>query len=560
MHVRTRALVAVVTAVVLFAGVVPTGNAAPTAAKAPAIAAHSHQEVHAIWAHPVDAGTTVESVKAFVERARRAHIDRIIMLVKHMHGAIYWKSRKFAAAVDPDYRNFDLVENLVREAHAVGIKVDAWLVDFPEGVNGAAYKAHPEWAAINPDGETTNSEKLGMKGAPYPYVWMCPSRRPGYVDQWLLPMIEELVRNYQIDGIHNDYVRYAGDIAPDHYCFCDYCIKNMVREAMLTYAKAPKERRRVKIMQPRLEANWWTDPEILPVGWDKMDRREKADFFLNGRSVPDGPQDLRYVFYNYRTRQIDRWVREAYALVKRINPKVEVSASVFKNPVLSGRYIGQQWDRWAPWMDHFTPMTYRSHFTGPFQDWLDQLTETTARQLEWIGRQRPIHQGIATKYLYREERKPLEDLRDLSADLRELWLKGDGPADHPTFPTGILLKYGEKAAAVKKAHDVARKALARFNLRGTHAEGLDTLVAAVTKEKADVNRAAQLSELVKKTTALVLEPPKGFLPPAKLKQSIEAARKAKPDGIVIFYAGDLTRENLWPVLEEAFKPSASAKK
>jgi len=41
-------------------------------------------------------------------------------------------------------------------------------------------------------------------------------------------------------------------------------------------------------------------------------------------------------------------------------------------------------------------------------------------------------------------------------------------------------------------------------------------------------------------------------PPAKLVQAVAAARAAKPDGIIVFSAGALTRRNLWPALEEMF--------
>ncbi|MEI9972746.1 MAG: hypothetical protein WDO73_12210 [Ignavibacteriota bacterium] len=41
-------------------------------------------------------------------------------------------------------------------------------------------------------------------------------------------------------------------------------------------------------------------------------------------------------------------------------------------------------------------------------------------------------------------------------------------------------------------------------------------------------------------------------PGAKLMRAIEAARAAKPDGIVIFSAGSLKSQGLWPHLEEAF--------
>jgi hypothetical protein len=38
-----------------------------------------------------------------------------------------------------------------------------------------------------------------------------------------------------------------------------------------------------------------------------------------------------------------------------------------------------------------------------------------------------------------------------------------------------------------------------------------------------------------------------------LVRAIEAARAAKPDGIVIFAAGTLKNQGLWPHLEDVFK-------
>ena len=84
------------------------------------------------------------------------------------------------------------LNDLTHEAHGAGIKVHAWLVDFAEGVNGAAFREHPEWAVLQPGRRDHNPETLGPRRRPYPYVWMCPAHRPGYTDQWLLPMIEEI--------------------------------------------------------------------------------------------------------------------------------------------------------------------------------------------------------------------------------------------------------------------------------------------------------------------------------------------------------------------------------
>ena len=235
------------------------------------------REVHAVWAGAGDAGTTVDSVRAFVAQLKRANIHKVVMGVKEGNGSVVWHSKRLPQLISPRYQDFDLVEHLVREAHDQGIEVHAWLIDFYESQNGAAYREHPEWAQLNAEGKATNSEKLfdrdKLPNQAYPSVWMCPARWPGYTDQWLLPLIEELVSTYRIDGIHHDYVRYAGDVAPDSYCFCDYCLKNIPRHALLHWESGLGERQQVDIVRPRVEANWEATPDMLPAGWEAMNRR-----------------------------------------------------------------------------------------------------------------------------------------------------------------------------------------------------------------------------------------------------------------------------------------------
>lgn len=490
------------------------------------------REAHALWAHPPDVGRNAEAVRQFVNQCQRASIDTIVILVKGMNGELYWPSRRFPQAVAKGYESFDMLGALVREAHAHNIKVDAWLCDFVEGANGAAFREHPEWAQLNPNGTTTTSETLGTARRPYPYVWMCPARRPGYTDQWLLPMIEELASTYELDSIHHDYVRYPGDVAPDSYCFCDYCLKNIPRFAMLSY-ETRAERYRLNAVQERIEANWWSDPTMIPDGWQQRDRREMADYLLNGRTIPGGPPDLRYFFYNYRVHQIDTFVRAAWELVKRSRPQAGVSAAVFKNPIQSGRFIGQQWDEWSPWISVFMPMTYRSHFAGDFEAYLEHLTETTARQLEWIGLEKPLYAGIASTYLFREEWQPIDELRDRAQELKAL-------AAHDATRAA-------KIKAIREGYETVRPRLAK--VAADRERELSRAVAALNAEA----NAATIDELLKLVARLRNDPPPGYLPAEKLTRSIEAARKAKPDGIVIFAAGSLTREKLWPTLEAAFK-------
>jgi uncharacterized lipoprotein YddW (UPF0748 family) len=495
------------------------------------------REVHAVWAHPPAVGNTPDAVRKFVDQCRRANIDTIVILVKGAQGEIYWQSKRFPQAIAKGFEQFDFLGTLTKEAHAQGIRIDAWLCDFIEGPNGAAYREHPEWAQLNPDGNTTASEKLGHTRS-YDYVWMCPARRPGYVDQWLIPMFQEVANNYQVDSVHHDYVRYPGDVAPDSYCFCDYCLAHIPQYAMLSYKTRPEERYRVRFAQPRIEANWWSDPTMLPSDWDRMDRREKADFILNGRTIPGGPPDMRYFFYDYRQHQIRNYVQDLTTKIRRLARKVEISAAVFKNPVQSGRFIGQRWHEWTQWIDVFMPMTYRSHFAGSFESYLDHLTETTARQIEWVNHDRPIYAGIATTYLYREELQPIDEIRDRVNEMKSL-------------PPDSLKARSEKAHAIRSSFDSMKK-----HLRDVAPDVENEIAALVDGVVANDGRgatAAALDNLGSRMSKLRSDLPAGYFQPEKLLKSIDAARKAQPDGIVIFSAGNLAIEKLWPTLETAFK-------
>jgi hypothetical protein len=82
---------------------------------------------------------------------------------------------------------------------------------------------------------------------------------------------------------------------------------------------------------------------------------------------------------------------------------------------------------------------------------------------------------------------------------------------------------------------------------------IDPLVAAVTVDDGRNVTAAALDTLGARMAKLRGDLPAGYFPPEKLLRAIEAARKANPDGVVIFSSGNLTVEKLWPALETAFK-------
>ena len=471
----------------------------------------------AIWVHPRDLGRTPAEVEAFFDRLQECGINLVFPLVKGSNGAIYWQSRSFARAIHPDYRDFDLLEAVVKAAHRRGLKVHPWICDFPEGQNSPAFKEHPEWAMLNPAGGTTATEKLAQ-GRPYRPVWMCPVRRPGYVDQWLQPLIKEIVTNYEVDGLHHDYVRYPGDVAPDSYCFCDACLEHYLRYNHFFYPSRPQQRLSLRLILPRLEANWHYDQTLVPENWSQMSRQEKARYLLEGQAV--NRNDLDYYFYETRCDAITHFVRVTTRLVKSLKPQAEISAAVFINPMRAGRHIGQRWTDWLGAVDILAPMNYRSHFQGSFNDYLKDYTQS---QLAWARGQAAVLSGITGHYIYREERRPWEEALN--------YLRGENSLKKEEFLQLMTrnINYLGRVAPARKAELAAK------------------LAAYLKKHRAEEAQ----NELIKEIQGVLSSPPPGFFPPEKFIKTIATVRQAGADGVAIFSAGIVTRNHLWGALKRA---------
>ncbi len=466
----------------------------------------------AVWASPRDAGTTEASVSAFADLLAKAHVNTVIIELKGTRG-ICWPSRRFADAVVPEYREFDLPAVLIRECHKRSIQVHAWFIDFAEGADSYVVRQHPEWLSLNPEGKPTTSEIL--RGRPYRMAWMCPARRPGYTDQWLIPLIREFVERYEIDAIHHDYVRYPGDLAPDTYCFCDYCLEQLPRYAFYYSPAYPDRPFTPAIDRPHLEAHWEISPRILPPNWNSLTREMKSRFLLQGSSFPGGNRDLDHFFYEYRMHWIEAFVRGAFEEGRKVRPNIEFAAAVFKNPIHSGRFIGQDWRRYSPWVQYLMPMDYRSHYPGDFETHLDLLAESVRMQQEWAADFQHLWIGIASGFLYNEEREPLQRIR-------ELLRSGAGPSE------------------IRQAFDGIADALRK------HAPALHASISGFLQNPGDPQPVAR------DVDAFLAKVPAGYYPPEKLTRTLERVKAQGVEGIVIFSASGITSAGLWGAVGEFF--------
>jgi uncharacterized lipoprotein YddW (UPF0748 family) len=213
-------------------------------------------------------------------------------------------------------RGGDPMRDFVDACREYGVQAHAWVMCFRIGDNPA-----PGFVA-----RMKKAQRLqqGVDGK-INEQWLCPNNPEN--QRMLLDAIDEMVAKYAIAGVHLDYIRYPG---PD-FCFCPEC----------------------------------------------RARFEKSI----GRSVADWPRSVRgggrlnREWLEFRRQSINRFVAVVRGRIKKVRPKVFLSAAVFRNEVSARDSIGQDWPHWAKrrWVDFVCPMNYTND-VGAFR-------HSTLRQL-----------------------------------------------------------------------------------------------------------------------------------------------------------------------------------
>lgn len=183
-------------------------------------------EFRAFWADAFNVGfKSAGEIDDMIARAVTGNYNAIVPEVlafqdySHAysgHGA-YWDSDIVPMARDIE-GGIDPLAYVVEQAHANGIEVHPWLVAFrvcaswPPAGNDIV-SDHPEWLMV-PRGD------IGGGPATVSGYYTLDPGSPD-VQEYLVSIVRELVTNYEIDGIHWDYIRYtttnAGYPAYDSY-------------------------------------------------------------------------------------------------------------------------------------------------------------------------------------------------------------------------------------------------------------------------------------------------------------------------------------------------------
>ncbi len=269
-----------------------------------------------------------ENMEKYLEKLLDIGIDETYVIVSQGSGAI------FPSKVKPqieEFRGKDPLKEYIGICRRLGIKIYTWIVSL-NLPNNEFIEKHRDLYVVN---------KLGIScidNPPYVpyYKWLCPSRDE--VKTFLTQHFLEIAENYDVDGLHFDYIRlpdillprgirsrYEGvpledKILPQYdFCYCNVC--------------------REKYMEER---------GIDPIKLDYSDEEYSR-------------------WFKWRADRITDIVKNVYKSVKNFDSSLEISAAVFATPSLAYKYVFQEWPKWG--LDLYNPMIYHKYYNENV-DWI----------------------------------------------------------------------------------------------------------------------------------------------------------------------------------------------
>jgi uncharacterized lipoprotein YddW (UPF0748 family) len=330
-------------AILLLSAVLP---AQQTAAPAPwpvpfVVAPAPPDEVRALWVVRTTLSTP-DSVIEMVRRAKAAGFTTLVVQVRGRGDAYYssrWEPR--ATELEKQQSDFDPLALAVKEAHAAGLKVHAWINTFlvantdelPKSSDHVVFK-HPEWLMV-PRPIASDLYRLDPRASNYVEriiqhargnrgelegLFLSPAHpavKEQIYDVWI-----DVLERYDVDGLHFDYVRYPNP--------------------QFDYSRTALDRFRAEIEKTTSES----ERQLLA-------RVAASDPLVYATTFPER-------FAGFQRDQVTDVVERIYHGVKARKPQAIVSAAVFANDEDAYRTRFQDWKLWLRrgLLDVVCPMAY----------------------------------------------------------------------------------------------------------------------------------------------------------------------------------------------------------
>ncbi len=174
------------------------------------------KEVRAVWLTtnwgldwPVR-GTSVESQKTqlrkILDQLQVEHINTVLFQAREQGRVFYRSSIEPLSPFFNHDNNFDPLAFAIDECHKRGMECHAWLITYPMGKaqHKTVRRGRKKTQVVVDQTPPAQNYKL-MEG-----TWYLDPGDPRTTEH-LLSMVKEIVSNYDVDGIHFDYIRYPSN-------------------------------------------------------------------------------------------------------------------------------------------------------------------------------------------------------------------------------------------------------------------------------------------------------------------------------------------------------------
>ena len=356
---RHAAWVAVALVTVVSAGAEPTDTdiADP----------YRFDEVRALWVIRT-ALDSPDAVREMVAEAAGSGFNTLLVQVRGRGDAFYASSLEPRAERLPDNPAYDPLRLVIEEAHARGMAVHAWVntylvwgpVDPPRSPMHVV-NANPDWLAVprslgrelhdrnprDPRYLRSITEHAWAHQRTVTGLWSSPSHPA--VQARVQAVWLELATNYDLQGIHFDYVR--------------------LPSGEFDYSRGTLDRFRA-----------WVRPYLSSQRYADLVAASGSNPFAMAEALGD-------LWDQFRRDQVSTLVRRIYRSVKEVRPDLVISAALVPDPKEARVKRYQDWWSWLAdgFLDVAVPMAYTTD-REQFDAWVEEARVSAgSRERVWAG-------------------------------------------------------------------------------------------------------------------------------------------------------------------------------
>lgn len=277
---------------------------------------HALPEFRGVWIDVRSIPNSREGIEAMVKELALAHFNAILVesfyLGKTIYPSDFLAQQGLSRQMESfEQTNLDPLEIFIKSAHRYNMQVHAWFDMFYVGLNqpGELLEKFPAWQSIQRDGT------VGYFQGKNHFYWVCPLHQG--VKEFYIGLLIDVLQNYDLDGIHLDYLRF-----PDT-TIADTCYAQDHRKHFLSH--------------------YGVDPIAID---------------------PFTQPDMYRLWNEYRAQSVTDLLAEINSRVHQIKPEIILSAAVQPRGMVIELNSGflQNWPSWAEnhYLDVLIPMTYSS--------------------------------------------------------------------------------------------------------------------------------------------------------------------------------------------------------